>query len=482
MTIIQTVYHNEAPDPTGPAAAALARMRQAWMEVGPLPGARRMALLGRLSAVLLERQDAVVRALSDDFGHRSGHETRMADILPVVEGIRHARRNLKRWMRPQRRPIAPMFRPGRGFVLRQPLGVVGIVGPWNYPIQLTLGPLAAAIAAGNRALVKPSELTPRTADLLDDIVRAVFRDDEVAVVTGGPEAAAAFTRLRFDHLLYTGSTAVGRHVMRAAAENLVPVTLELGGKSPAIVAPDYPVEKAAAAIAAGKLFNAGQTCIAPDYALVPRAAIPAFVAAFRAEAGRLYPRFAGNPDYSAIVNDRHYSRIADLVADAAARGATVVAAHPDGAASDPARRKMAPTIVTDVPPAAAILHEEIFGPVLPVLPYDALSDCFAHVNAGPRPLALYLFSHDEESIHATLERTVSGGVTLNDTLLHCVQEELPFGGVGESGMGAYHGEAGFRTFSHEKSVFRQSRWNLAALSRPPYGARIEAILRFILRR
>ncbi len=460
----------------------LAQMRQAWLERGPLPYERRMEAMAQLAGVLLKYQEALVDAVRQDFGHRSAHETKMADIFPVLAGLRHARRHLRRWMKPRRRPIDLVFWPGKGEVMWQPLGVVGIVSPWNYPIQLTLGPLTAAIAAGNRAMVKPSEFTPRTGALIERMLAEVFDAAEVTVVQGGADVAQAFTRLKFDHLMFTGSTPVGRHVMRAAAENLVPVTLELGGKSPAIVAPDYPLAKAAETIAAGKLFNAGQTCIAPDYVMLPRGAEAGFVAAYRDAVARLYPRIEANPDYTAIVNDRHFARLTGLVEDARRRGATVVEVNPADERPDPARRKMLPTMLLSVPDDADVMAEEIFGPVLPLVPYDSLSAAYAQVNAKPRPLALYLFSDDGGTVRDALDRTISGGVTVNDTLLHCVQEELPFGGVGDSGMGAYHGEAGFRTFSHAKAVFRQARVNGSFMTRPPFGPRVDRLLKFLLRR
>ncbi|QJE74114.1 coniferyl aldehyde dehydrogenase [Aerophototrophica crusticola] len=462
-------------------AGILDAQRKAYLEQGPLPAERRAAALAALAKAVLKYQEPLVDAVRQDFGHRSAHETKLADLYPVLAGIRHARKNFRSWMKPRRRPIDMMFRPGTGRVIYQPLGVVGIIAPWNYPVQLSLAPLTAAIAAGNRVMLKPSEFTPRTADLLERLLAEVFEPAEVTVVQGGADVAQAFSRLRFDHLLFTGSTPVGRSVMRAAAENLVPVTLELGGKSPALVAPDYPLDKAAENIMAGKLFNAGQTCIAPDYVLLPKGTEAAFADAALRAVARLYPTLGSNPDYSAIVNDRHAQRLAGLLADARRRGAHVMEINPAGETLDPARRKLPPALVLGAPDEAAVMREEIFGPVLPLVPYDSLEGAWAYVNARPRPLALYLYSHNAHTVDQTLERTVSGGVTVNDTLLHCVQEELPFGGVGESGIGAYHGEAGFRTFSHAKSVFHQARLNGGWLTKPPYGPRMERLLRFILR-
>lgn len=472
---------NRVGSPDQKLAGILAAQRKAYLEQGPLTAERRAAALDGLAKALLKYQEPLVEAVRQDFGHRSAHETKLADIFPVLAGIRHARRNFRGWMKPKRRPVDIAFWPGKARVHYQPLGVVGIISPWNYPVQLTLAPLVAAIAAGNRAMIKPSEFTPRTGDLIQRLLAEVFDATEVSVVEGGPEVAQAFSRLKFDHLLFTGSTAVGRIVMRAAAENLVPVTLELGGKSPTIVAPDYPVEKAAETIAAGKLFNAGQTCIAPDYVLVPRDKEKAFTTAFQAAVAKLYPSLGHNPDYSSIINDRHHRRLAALVEDARQRGARIMEINPAREVLDPARRKMAPALIAEVPDTAEVMQEEIFGPLLPIVPYASLEDAYAYINDRPRPLALYLFSEDKAVVDRTLERTLSGGVTLNDTLLHCVQEELPFGGVGDSGIGAYHGEAGFRTFSHARGVFSQPRLNGSFMTRPPFGGRIDRLLKMLLR-
>ncbi len=465
----------------GHLSDCLEAQRGAWLEEGPLSVERRAEALEGLADAVLRRADDFAEAVRQDFGHRSLHETKLADLYPVVAGLRHARRRFRRWMKPRRRPIDWMFKPATGRVMYQPLGVVGIVSPWNYPVQLALAPLTGAIAAGNRVMLKPSELTPATSSLLDNVIREVFRPYEVAVVQGGADVGQAFTRLKFDHLLFTGSTAVGRQVMRAASDNLVPVTLELGGKSPALVAPDYPLEKAAERIAVGKLFNAGQTCIAPDYVLVPRGSERRFSEAYRAVVSRLYPTLRDNPDYTAIVNARHYDRLAGLIADARRRGACVDEINPAGETLDPAARKMAPVVLTEVPDDGRVMQEEIFGPVLPVVAYERLEEACRSINERPRPLAFYLFSHDSETVEYSLERVVAGGAAVNDTLLHCVQEELPFGGVGESGMGAYHGETGFRTFSHAKAVFHQARFNSAGMTKPPYGRRMERLLAFMLR-
>ncbi|WP_262297545.1 coniferyl aldehyde dehydrogenase [Microvirga sesbaniae] len=474
--------HDAVPNPVRDRLqACLDAQRAALAERGPVTPERRAEGLDALATALVRHAEDFAAAVAADFGHRSVHETKLADVYAVVAALRHARKNFRRWMRPRRRPIDWMFQPGRGRVLYQPLGVVGIIGPWNYPVQLTLSPLAGALAAGNRVMIKPSEITPRTSALLEQVVGQVFDPAEVAVVPGGPDVAKAFARLKLDHLLFTGSTAVGREVMRAAAENLVPVTLELGGKSPALVLADYSLDRAAERIAVGKLFNAGQTCIAPDYVLVPRGSQEAFVAAYRRAVSRLYPTLAGNPDYTAIVSERHVARLNRLVADARARGAGIHEINPGRDSFDAAGRKIAPVVLTGVPDDALVMGEEIFGPILPVIPYDDVEAACRFLAARPHPLALYLFGRDRALVDRVLARTVSGGVAVNDTLLHCVQEELPFGGVGASGMGAYHGEAGFRTFSHARSVFHQARVNGAGMTRPPYGGRMNRLLAMLLR-
>jgi acyl-CoA reductase-like NAD-dependent aldehyde dehydrogenase len=467
--------------PAAPGLADLFAAQRAAFAREPYPdAATRDRRLAALEALLSGHAEAIARAVAGDFGHRSVHETRLLELFPSLEAVRHARRHLRRWMRPQRRATSRWFLPGRSSVLAQPLGVVGIIVPWNYPVYLALGPLVAALAAGNRALVKMSELAPATAALLDELVRAAFAPDEVAIVTGDADVGRAFAALPFDHLLFTGSTGVGRAVMRAAAENLTPVTLELGGKSPALVAPDYPIGHAAERILIGKLMNAGQTCIAPDYALVPAARMREFVAATQAAAAAAYPDPLRSPDYTTIVDARHFERLAGYVAEARAQGAEVVTL-PDGAAPDPATRRFPPTLLLGAPESCRVMREEIFGPILPLVPYADLDAALAYVNARPRPLALYCFDRDAARVRRVLTETVAGGVTVNDTILHIAQDDLPFGGVGASGMGHYHGRDGFLAFSKQKGVFRQARWNAMALFKPPYGKTFERLVNFLLR-
>jgi len=438
--------------------------------------------LSRLLALVTENEDAVVAAIDADFGGRSAHETRLGELMVTASGIRDTLRHLAAWMRPRSVPTPVSLLPGRGEIVPQPIGVVGIISPWNYPFQLALVPVAGALAAGNRALLKPSELTPRTSDLLAELVGGRFAEDEFAVVTGDADVGRTFASTRFDHLFFTGSTLVGRHVARAAAENLVPVTLELGGKSPALFDDSADWRLVVPRLAVGKLFNAGQTCIAPDYAIVPAARRDAFVASLSAARARLYPTLAVNPDYTAIVSERHYKRLAALVADARRKGAVVIEVNPAAEKLDAARRKFAPTILVGVTDDMAVMQEEIFGPLLPVETYDSLDEAIARIDARPRPLAFYWFGRDAARRERVLRETIAGGVTINDTLLHFAHEDLPFGGIGDSGIGAYHGERSFALFSNEKAVFHQSRLSPARLLWPPYGRtfeRVFAILRHL---
>jgi coniferyl-aldehyde dehydrogenase len=439
--------------------------------------ATRRDRLSRLLDIVIGHERELCSAIDHDFGHRSMHETRLAELYVVAAEARYTLRHLRRWMRPRHVPTPLKLLPGSSRVIRQPLGVVGVISPWNYPVQLALAPVIGALAAGNRVMLKPSELTPETSALLQQLVGAAFRADEFAVVTGDADVGATFSRLPFDHLFFTGSTAVGRKIALAAAENLTPVTLELGGKSPALFDADVDFALAAPRLAVGKFLNAGQTCIAPDYALVPTDRVEAFVAAVGAAVARLYPSFAANPDYTTIVNDRHYARLAHLIDDARAKGAHIVTLGP----TDSGSRTLPPTLVVGVTDDMPIMREEIFGPLLPVEAYATLDDAIARINARPHPLALYFFGGDAARRDRVLRETLAGGVTVNDTLWHFVHEGLPFGGVGASGSGAYHGERSFVTFTHEKSVFLQSRAAAATLLYPPYGKTFERMLALLSR-
>jgi len=440
---------------------------------------RRQARLDALLALVHDNSDRFVTAISADFGHRSAHETRLLELFPSLEAVRHNRSHFGAWMKPQRKSASLWFRPGRAQIIPQPLGVVGIIVPWNYPLFLAISPLAAALAAGNRVMIKMSEFTPCIGELLAELVAKYFAAEDVSVVLGDASVGADFARLPFDHLLFTGSTKVGHDIMRMAADNLTPVTLELGGKSPAILGADYPLAKAAERIMVGKLLNAGQTCIAPDYVLVPAGREQAFIEAARAVVAKCFPDMAATPDYTAIVNDRHYQRLQGYVTDARERGARI---EPLSTASaDVTRRRLPPLALLEVDDGMRVMQDEIFGPLLPVVPYADLDAAIAYVNQHPRPLALYYFGNDSGPRDRVLNETVAGGVTINDTILHIAQEELPFGGVGPSGMGHYHGLDGFKTFSKQKAVFYQSWLNGMSLFNPPYGALFERLTKFLIR-
>jgi coniferyl-aldehyde dehydrogenase len=432
--------------------------------------------LGALEALIADNRAAIAEAIAADFGRRPTEETDLLEIFPSLSGIRYARSHLRRWMRPRRRRASFWFLPARIEIRPQPLGVVGIIVPWNYPLYLAAGPLTDALAAGNRVLLKMSELTPALSTLLEELVEKYFAADVVDIVNGDADSARAFSALPFDHLLFTGSTAVGHEVMRSAAANLTPVTLELGGKSPVIIGPDARFAHAVERIMLGKLLNAGQTCIAPDYVLLPRGRERDFVDIARTVVARLYPDFARNGQFAGIATERHHARLCALRDEAIAAGA-VAHALADAPAD---ARTLAPTLLTGVEERMAVMRQEIFGPLLPLQPYDTLDEAIAWVNAHPRPLALYVFDERSETVDRVLEQTCAGGVTVNDTILHISQHDLPFGGVGASGMGTYHGEDGFRTFSRRTPIFHQSRFSLVSLLNPPYGAKFRWLLRLLL--
>ena len=458
--------------------ATLRRMQATQRATKPPTFEQRIGHLERLEQTLLKRKDAIADAICKDYGNRSRHESFVAEIFITLQAIRHTKTHLRDWMEPEERQVGWAFIPASAEVHYQPLGVIGIIAPWNYPIQLALAPLVGALSAGNRAMIKPSELVPITAELLKDIIAETFDPDHVTVVTGGSEVGEAFSKLPFDHLVFTGSTRVGRAVMRAAAENLTPVTLELGGKSPTIIGEDFATDVAAGRIMMGKLFNSGQTCIAPDYVFVPEARKDAFVSAAREAVARMYPSLATNPDYTCVVNDKHYARLRSYVDDAKAKGATVVELSTE--TLDPVTKKFVPTLLLDVTDDMLVMQDEIFGPILPVKTYKELAEPIDYINDHPRPLALYYFGYDKTKVDRVLTETVSGGVSVNETMLHVAQDDLPFGGVGPSGMGHYHAFEGFQTFSKKKPIFYQSRLNATGLLRPPFGKAVDTFLRIVL--
>jgi len=444
--------------------------------------AERLDRLARLKAAISANESRFEHAISADFGHRCPTETAIAETLLVLGEIRHAAKHLKGWMATQRVATALQFIPAKNRLIPQPLGVVGIIAPWNYPLQLTLAPAVGALAAGNRVMIKPSELVPRFSALLQQVIAAQFDATEIFVTGIDDEISRGFAALPFDHLIFTGSTRVGRLVAEAAGRNLTPVTLELGGKSPAIVDRSADLGQAAERIAYGKLLNAGQTCIAPDYVLVPDAVVQDFADRLQGHMQRMFGTDPDNADYTSIISEPHYARLEGLLADAAARGARLMQAASPGDSAWKSRRKFPPTIVLGATPEMAIMREEIFGPLLPVVGYKEAGEPVAWINAHDRPLALYWFGKDAAARDEVLARTVSGGVTVNDCLFHFTQINQPMGGIGASGTGAYHGEWGFRTLSKLKPVFYRSALNRLADLYPPYGARIarlEKLLRFM---
>ncbi|WP_459987429.1 coniferyl aldehyde dehydrogenase [Komagataeibacter kakiaceti] len=456
----------------------LDRQRAAFLHAGPPDLKQRRTDLRRLKAEVLKRRTEIVRALKTDFGQRSERESAIVELIPLVQSINYMIAHLGCWMKPQRRHVSAYFQCGRAWVVRQPVGVVGIIAPWNYPVSLALVPLATAIAAGNRAMLKPSEFTPATSAVIGEIIQAIFPPEQISVVTGNGEVGAAFSALPFDHILFTGSTAVGKKVAEAAARNLTPITLELGGKSPVVIAPGFSMQRVANRVAFGKLTNAGQTCIAPDYVLVHENDRDAFAAAYQDAVKKLHPGgYAGSPDYTAILNTHHYARLSGLIDNAGAQGAQVIRLGNDSATD----HVLAPVLLLDVTPQMAVMQEEIFGPVLPVLTYRNLDEAIAFINARPRPLALYYFGDNRIERDRVLKNTVSGNVTINGTLMHYVQDDLPFGGVGDSGIGAYHGKEGFIALTHARGVYRQGRFNAATLLQPPFGRLTDTITNLILR-
>ncbi|WP_414641398.1 coniferyl aldehyde dehydrogenase [Bradyrhizobium sp.] len=458
------------------------RMRET-SRAKPAPKLReRLDRLARLRAAVSENESRFEQAISADFGHRCATETAIAESLLVLGEIKHASKNLKKWMAPRRVATALQFVPARNRLIPQPLGVIGIIAPWNYPLQLTLAPAVGALAAGNRVMIKPSELVPRFSELLKEVISARFAIDELVVTGIDSDIAQAFASLPFDHLIFTGSTRVGRLVAEAAGRNLTPITLELGGKSPAIVDRSADLAKAAQRIAYGKLLNAGQTCIAPDYALVPRERVQDFADKVDAGMRRMFGTNPDNDDYTSIISDAHYARLESLVSDASAKGARIIQSakpdHPDWKS----RRKFPPTLVLGATHEMTIMQEEIFGPLLPVVGYEDASETISYINERDRPLALYWFGNNDAARDQVLTRTVSGGVTVNDCLFHFTQINQPMGGVGASGSGAYHGEWGFNALSKLKPVFYRSPFNRLGDLYPPYGgkiARLQKLLRFM---
>ena len=457
-----------------PAMLALLDKQKAAQLAGGAPSAEeRIDRLDRAIDLLVQNKSALDEAVSEDFGHRSKDVTAFADTATSIAQLKFAKKHLRRWMRPARRGVEFPFGllGASARITYQPKGVVGIVAPWNFPVGMVFGPLAGVLAAGNRAMAKPSEFTANTSELLRDIVAQSFDESEFAVVTGGPEVGAAFSALPFDHLVFTGSGSVARHIMRAAAENLVPLTLELGGKSPAILGRSADFKKAVTRVMHGKVLNAGQICLAPDYLIAPEENMDQVVDHAQAAVSEMFvDGIKDNDDYTSIINQRHYDRLQGYLDDAAAKGADVIEVNPKGEDfSQQPHRKMPPTLVLNPTEDMSVMQEEIFGPILPIKSYDNIQSAIDYVNDHDRPLGLYYFGQDQAEQEKVLSSTISGGVTVNDVIFHVAQEDLPFGGVGPSGMGCYHGRDGFYEFSHRKSVYSQTGSEVIKMIRPPYG-------------
>jgi coniferyl-aldehyde dehydrogenase len=462
----QTSHEADSATISASIRAILDKQKAAHIAEGPASAERRIDWIDRAIAILVDNQKEIVEALASDFGHRSHEQSLLTDVMGSLGPLKHAKKHLRQWMKPEKRKVQfPLGLLGaKARVEYQPLGTVGIISPWNFPINLTWSPLAGVFAAGNRAMIKPSEFTPATS--------------EVAVITGGPAVGEAFSRQPFDHLLFTGATSIAYHVMRAAAENLVPLTLELGGKSPVIVSNSADIDDAAGRIMNGKVLNAGQICLAPDYVYVPEGKVDAFVSAATKSVTKMLPTMKDNPDYTSIINQRHYDRLNSYIDDARTKGARIVEINPANEDfTQQKAHKIPPTLVLNPTDDMKIMQDEIFGPLLPVKTYKEVDEAIGHVNANARPLGLYYFGQDGAEERKVLDRTTSGGVTVNDVIMHVSMEDLPFGGVGPSGMGSYHGVDGFRTFSHAKAIYTQSKAKMVAeMFRPPYGAKTRKLL------
>jgi coniferyl-aldehyde dehydrogenase len=468
-----------ADDRRAELESLLARQRAAFTASRPEPLSQRKDRIRRAMALVKEHGEEFAKAMSADFGNRSHHQSMLTDIAATVGAGNHALKHIDSWAKPEKRKVQfPLGLMGaRAEVRYEPKGVIGILSPWNFPVQLAFGPLMQVLAAGNRAMIKPSEFTERTSELMAELTAQYFQPEEVAVITGGPEVAAAFSSLAFDHLVFTGSTATGRRVMQAAAANLVPVTLELGGKSPVIMGRSADFAKAGERIAIGKMLNAGQICLAPDYLMVPEDKADEAVAGVTGAAAAMYPRVLDNDDYASIVSDRHFERLQSLVEDARGKGAEVIEVNPAGEDfANANQRKMPLTVLRGVNDDMTVMQEEIFGPVLPVMTYKSVDQAVDYINEHDRPLGLYYFGEDKSEQERVLTRTISGGVTTNDVVFHVSMEDLPFGGVGPSGMGSYHAIEGFREFSHARAVYHQPKIDIAKLGglKPPYGKATEA--------
>ena len=460
----------------------LEKQKKAHLRDGPLSVEIRKEWIDRCIALLIKYQNEIVDAISEDFGHRSTESSLLADVAGSIGSLKSAKDNIKKWVKPEKRKVTPAILGLLGAKLRveyQPLGTVGVISPWNFPVTLTFGPLGSIFAAGNRAMIKPSEFTPKTSELMKTMFEEAFTEEEVAVFTGGPDLGEAFSSLPFDHLLFTGATSIAKHVMRAASENLVPVTLELGGKSPVIISKNTNFDMSVKRVMAGKTMNAGQICLAPDYVFVPKDKKEDFISQSKKTVSEMYPSLKDNPDYTSVINQRHYDRLQGYVEEAKEKGFEVVEINPSNEDfSQQAHHKIPPTLIVDPDDSLSVMKEEIFGPILSVKTYEDIKDTVDYINSNDRPLGLYYFGDDKKEMQSVLENTTSGGVTINDVVFHVGQENAPFGGVGPSGTGSYHGIEGFKNFSHTKTIYTQSSFDgLFGLFRPPFGAKAKSAIK-----
>ncbi len=468
--------------------ATLQAQREAYMQEGVVTAETRIDRLQRAVDALVKYQDKAVEALNADFSCRPREITLLTDVGAGIAPLKHAIKHVRKWMKPEKRPtMFPLgLLGGRSRIEYQPLGVVGVIAPWNFPVNMVFSPLAQVLAAGNRAMIKPSEFTPATSEVISEMIAEAFDPKEVAVFTGGPEAGQAFSALPFDHMIFTGATSIARHILAAASQNLVPVTLELGGKSPVVISRSADIEKSLGRIMVGKTMNAGQICLAPDYLLVPEEKLHDVIEAAQKAVAEMFPKILDNPEYTSVVNDRHFQRLTGYLEEAEARGQQVIPCNPAGEdfASQQGTHKIPPTLVPEPAEDLKMMEEELFGPVLPIRTYKNFEDTIDYINSKPRPLAAYYFGEDKAEEEAFTSRTTSGGVCINDVIMHVMQEELPFGGVGPSGMGAYHGFKGFQTFSHAKSIYSQAKLDVAKLGgmAPPFGKATEKTIKMQVKR
>jgi coniferyl-aldehyde dehydrogenase len=486
MTHPLTVDSNEAPPITNEKNTSsnmqdiLQRQQQSFLNEGFVSAEKRIDRLQRLLRLIGENQQALIEVCNNDFGNRSKHQTKMADIMSTMSSIQHTIKHVKKWMQTDKRKVmVPLNLFGaKARVEYQPKGVIGNISTWNFPIHVALAPLAGIFAAGNRAMVKLSEITPETSDLLQRLIAQYFDETECVGINGGPEVGAEFAALPFDHIIFTGATGIGRHILHAAADNLTPVTLELGGKSPVIVSNSYDIKKSAERIMTGKALNMGQVCLSPDYCFVPAEKLESFISEFSAYCSTLFPTILDNPDYTSVVSARHYQRLNNIIQDAKDKGGDVRIINPaneDFSSQPDGLHRIPMTLVINPTDDMLVMQEEIFGPIFGIKSYEKVQEAVHYINAHPRPLGLYYFGEDSTEERYVLDHTISGGVAINDVIVQVSCEDLPFGGIGQSGMGNYHGHEGFLTFSHAKSIFRQSKIDLTKLAGmvPPYGEKCD---------